>query len=116
MSKKSDNQHRWREWLERRQLEILDEAVVPLRLAWEWDKQHPRSYPMNTSYELWETVLLLRNKPSKRKTGELPAPGPRPKSLHDFLDENIVKKVFEQQHSASYEDTLCQAAQGFGAG
>jgi hypothetical protein len=114
MSKVRENLHRWKDWVDSRQLEILKEAAVVLRVAWRWDNRHPKSYPVNTDHALWETKVQLRNQPIERQTG-IPAYR-RPKSVHDFINEGAVERLYEQQHSESYRDALFRASQGLGAG
>lgn len=110
-----ENQHRWKKSLAPEHVEILKEAGQALKQAWKWDKEHPKRYPVNTDHALWETKLQLRDKVRQRKTTKLPAYR-RPKRLHDFVDEGVVKTLYEQQHSGSYQDALEQAADGYGAG
>ena len=109
------SQHRWKKSLAPEHVEILEEAAQALKQAWEWDKDHSKRYPVNTDHALWETKLQLRGKIRKRKTTKLPAYR-RPKRLHDFVDEDVVRTIYEQQHSESFQDALEQAADGFGAG
>lgn len=93
----------------------MEDAAEALKQAWEWDNEHPKTYPVNTDHALWETRLQLKGRARKRKTTKLPAYR-RPKCLRDFVDEGAVRRIYEQQHSGSYQDALQQAADGFGAG
>jgi hypothetical protein len=107
--------HRWKNSLTPEHVAILEEAAGALKQAWEWDNESPESYPLNMDHALWETKLQLKGQRRKRKTTKMPAYR-RPKCLHDFIDESVVRMLYEQQHSESYQDALERAADGFGAG
>jgi hypothetical protein len=109
------NQHRWKRSLAPEQVAILEEGAEALKQAWQWDHEHPKSYPLNTDHALWETKLQLKERHRRRKRTKLPAYR-RPKHLHDFVNEGVVRRLYEQQHSDSYQDALEQAADGFAAG
>src|ERR1700690_3056313 len=116
MPKANENQHRWKKSLAPQHVAILEEAAEALKQAWEWDNEHPKSYPVNTDHALGETRLLLKGRPLEFKTTKIPAPAPRAKSVHDLISEPVVKRLYEQQHSGSYKKELRQAAEGSVAG
>ena len=117
MPKERENQNRWKMSLEPRVVEVLEETAERLRLSWERDIQHPKSYPVNTDYALRETEADLRPPPQVQRSAKgLPAPAPRAKSVHELIDESTVKRLYEQQHADSYSRALKQASEGYGRG
>jgi hypothetical protein len=118
MRRRPPDQHRWKMWLDPRVVAVLEKTAKRLELSWEWDKQHPRSYPINTDHVLSETKAQLKT-PSQTKRGRqkwLPVPAGPAKSVCDLIDERTVRTLYEQQHAGSYCRALRQASEGFGRG
>src|SRR5438094_10490745 len=115
MPKARENQHRWKMSLEPRVVEVLEETAERLKISWEWDMQHPKSYPVNTDYALRETETDLRPPPrAQRGAKGLPAPAPRAKSVYELIDERTIRTLYEQEHAGSLRRAFNQASEGYG--
>ena len=84
-------QHRWRNWIESREVEqfLLEEAKAWLKTAWESDREG--GYPLSTSDALAEirNVVSPRRPPRPRVT-RLPKPKQQ-KTLADLIPERLVQ-------------------------
>jgi len=110
---KKDHPHRWAEWVSKHAKDVLKEYVNLLKKAWAEDKKDPRSFPLSTGELLFELERRLKQGPGTEGTQEWQPSRPSPpRRLSDLVDEKLVKIVFEQQNSDSYERALRLAAFG----
>lgn len=111
------NQHRWRKWIEDARIrDVLEEAAIHLKLAWDEDQKDPTSYPINTSYLFGQIDEHLEGEPKVRSGVKLPPPAPPPEKFSELVDDRTVVAVYEDQNDGSYKDALRHAAKGFGEG
>lgn len=106
------NPHRWTEWVSKHAKDVLKAYANHLKKAWAEDKKDPRSFPLNTGELLFELEKRLTQGPENEGTQEWQLSRPSPRRLSDLVDEKLVKIVFEQQNTDSYERALWLAAFG----
>jgi hypothetical protein len=113
----SKDRHRWKEWIDADIRGVLEDAAARLEQAWEWDKKHPRSFPVNTNYAFYEIKEWIEGcqrgeQPEVKRTGlRLPRWRP-PRRFSDLVDDGVIRAVFEDQTVGSYDDALKRAASG----
>jgi hypothetical protein len=108
--------HPWVGWIESdANRQILLNAKDPLRIAWEQDQAHRRTYPINTSYALFQILdsLSWRSRKTDKKAS-LPEPK-TPKSLAELIPEELVRAIWEEHHNGSLNAAIGKAA-GLGCG
>ena len=115
MVKAHTNRHRWREWVDLKQLAVMEEAKEDLKFAWEVDRKYPRAFPVHTDDVLFQvTQRLVRRRAEQHEPVKPPLPkaGPPAKHLSDLIDEGVIRAVYEQQNADSYKEALRDASQG----
>ena len=102
---------RWEVWMDSEETKrLLWRAKGLLKTAWEWDRRHPSSYPINTAYAIAEIQSGL-SKRSRNARARVSMPKPKePKNLAELFPERLVKTVWEEQHSGTFKDAIKQAA------
>jgi hypothetical protein len=111
------DQHRWKVSVSDQARFVLEESARRLKWAWEIDKNHPKSYPLNTD-KAFSVVHAKLELDSGDRSGiqqqalELPSPPIPPKRLSELLHEKTIKAVYEKQNDGSYEDALKLATSG----
>ena len=106
--------HAWEKWIESDATrKLLWDARVWLRTAWGWDQKYPKTYPMNTSYAISQILDELSKRP-RIKDARVLLPKPRPpKSLAELIPEGLVRTIWDEHHSRSF-DVAIEKAAGFG--
>lgn len=109
------SRQRWAEWIESPDIvSLLSQAKEQLRIAWELDKKY-KTYPMNTSY----LFAHLRGELARNASGKLPVKQRRkhrlvwrtPKTLSELVPEPLVRSIWEDHHSGSFDDAVRVAGQ-----
>lgn len=109
------SQHRWAAWIDSPEVvSFLRQAKEPLKTAWARDKEHKR-YPMNTYYLLAHLRGELRPDASrkhlvKQRRKHLLVGRPV-RTLSELVPEHLVRSIWEDQHSGSFDDAIRVAAQ-----
>jgi hypothetical protein len=107
--------HHWEQWLELESQAILRFLWVAkkwLATAWKWDSEDPSSYPMNTSHALSEIKEgLVQGFRKARSNRPLPKPI-QPSSLAELIPEDLVRSIWEDNHSMSFAAAI-KVASGF---
>jgi hypothetical protein len=112
----SENQHRWKEWIEDdRAREILEGVATSLERAWTLDRKSPKNFPINTWWLFVQIEEELKNKPSEGVGIKVRTPL-IPEKLSDLIAEPTVKGAYEDHNEGSYEDALKLAAVGYDEG
>jgi hypothetical protein len=99
-----ENKHRWKKWIDERNVELLEEAARCLSEAWAADSRDPEHYPLESSYIVGQVKAMLRNDPSRKNP--IIAKRTKPQRFADLFSEEDIKFVFEDHNSGSYEDAL----------
>jgi hypothetical protein len=109
--------HRWERWVESDSIrELLWDAKDWLRTAWSRDQKYPKAYPVNTSYALSQTQDSLSRRPPKKGNARVLIAEPKaPKSLAELIPESLVRAIWQEHHSGSFNSAIEKAA-GFGCG
>ena len=105
------SRHLWAEWVESKEVRhLLWQAKEQLKVAWEYDQERPKMYPMNTYVALAEISNRLTNPAAACPPIRLALHKPRiPRTLWELISEEIVKAVWEDNHSGSFEQAIAQA-------
>lgn len=103
----TDNRHRWRNSLDDRKVTILKELRAELQLAWAVDSERPKSFPLVANEVLAEIKRKLAGyTPPKRTRTKLPPAARAPKTFADLFDDGMIRAVYEDQYSDSYDEAL----------
>lgn len=115
------SRQRWAEWIESPDIvSLLSQVKEQLQIAWELDKKY-KTYPMNTSY----LFAQLHGELSRNASGKLPVNQRRkrlliartPRTLFELVPEPLVRSIWEDHHSGSFDDAVRVAGQlGFTGG
>lgn len=104
----SMSEHRWEEWIESEGVKkLLWKWREQLKIAWGWDREHPASHPINTSYALAEMRESLSRRTRKQKISIRTR---EPRSLAELFPEKLVEIIWEEHHSGSLTDAIRRAA------
>jgi hypothetical protein len=106
------NQHRWRKSLDERSLAILDEFSGKLRDAWDGDSGNPKTYPWWSDEAFGVVRSKLKGNKSGNRSGKLPLGirrSPPARRFADLFDEKLIRAVYKDRHSESYNRTLTLA-------
>jgi hypothetical protein len=109
------NRQRWKENLDDENLRgVLEDVAAQLEWAWNLDMEHPKSYPVNTSYAFGEVAEWIRDAQRKdakeeRKRAKIPRLR-SPRRFSDLFDDRALRSLYEEQCSGSYLDALKCAA------
>jgi hypothetical protein len=117
----SKNQHRWRESLDRKTCNVLDDAAERLEWAWGLDMKDPKSYPVNTDIAFFEIKGWIEEcrqegqpdgQPQAESKGiKLIRPRP-PKRFSELVGERAIEIAYESQNVNTYIEALRIAASG----
>lgn len=109
------NRHRWKILLDDEVLQLFEMVPQRLREAWQRDKKHPKTFPMDT----W--LFFARLKENLKR--ELPVSADNkirlpldPIRLSDLIPEPAIKSAYEDHNQGSYADALTIAAKGYDEG
>ena len=104
------SRHAWAGYLESPEvINLLWKSRERLKVAWKRDQEHPKSYPVNTSFALAEIRLGVTGQPAVRPVKHLRLPT-TPRRLTELVSERTVKAIWEENHSGRFEDAIAQAA------
>lgn len=116
------NQHRWRESLDGKVCNVLDDAAEQLKWAWGLDMKYPKYYPVDTDMSLYEIKGWIEECQKegqaavepKVKHGSLRLILRRqpPKCLSELVRESAIRAAYENQNIGTYNDALRIAASG----
>lgn len=97
----------WKHWVKSRDFqESLPTAQEMLKVAWGYDQEYPKSYPINTVYTLAKIEAgLSTERPPKRRRIRLRVRKP-PKTLAELIPEASVRRAWEDQHSGTFDDAV----------
>jgi len=104
------DKHRWAEWIEQQEVvAFLWRSKDRLERAWEADRQAPTGYPINIFHALNEIQhRLAMKRPRTSRPIHIPEPI-KPKTLAELVPEKVVKAVWEDQHSGTFEDAISKS-------
>jgi hypothetical protein len=89
---------------------ILLAAKNHLKRAWEWDREDPTRYPMNTSFALAEIEDSLSKQPPAKVSLHQYRTLRNPRRLADVVSELGIARTWEHQNSGTFGDALRKAA------
>jgi hypothetical protein len=101
----------WESYLESDEVkDLLWAGKTILRSAWQSDMEDPNSYPINTSHALGQIEEKLRRKIRVVKTRVGLPRDKTPKRLSELIPERLVRAIWEDNHAASFDQAVREAA------
>jgi hypothetical protein len=101
----------WEVYLESDEVrKVLWAGKTILRSAWQSDMEDPKSYPINTSYALGQIEERLRAGGRVVETRARIPTARTPKHLSELIPERLVRAIWKDNHAASFDQALKEAA------